>query len=503
MKVLNSIITWLFKQRIGQVEDMIKHPHVTQNKIFNQLINTAKNTNFGKEFEYSSIKTLDSFKERVPIYTYETLFPYIEKIMQGEQNVLWPTEIKWFAKSSGTTSGRSKFIPVSKEALDDCHFKGAKDTMAIYCHNNPDSKVFAGKSLIMGGSHQVNQLNDSSKYGDVSAVIMQNMPFWSQFIRTPELKIALLDEWEEKLELMAVQTLSQNVTNMAGVPTWTLVLIKRLLELSGKSDLSEIWPNLELYVHGGVNFQPYKQQFQQLISSPNMRYYQAYNASEGIFGMQIENHVDDMLLMLDYGVYYEFIPVTNASDERPQTLSLNEVEIGKPYAIVISTNSGLWRYKVGDLIEFTSVNPYKIKVVGRTKSFMNAFGEEVIVDNADMAIDMACKRTNAILKEYTAAPVYFSSGNQGTHEWIIEFAKQPTDIDEFTNILDSSLQEINSDYEAKRHKSIALSIPTVHAAPKGTFSTWLKQKGKLGGQNKVPRLNNDREMIDEVLALMN
>lgn len=501
MKVLNSIITWVFKQRIGQVEFFIDNPHTTQKKIFNDILQMARHTEFGRTYDFSTIKNWNTYQERVPIYNYESLFPYIERVMKGEDNVLWPSEIKWFAKSSGTTSAKSKFIPVSKETLDECHFKAGKDMMALYCHNNPDSQVFGGKTLIMGGSHQINDLNESTKYGDVSAVMMQNMPFWSQIIRTPELKIALLDEWEEKLERIAQSTISQNVTNMAGVPTWTLVLIRRLFELTGRNDLSEIWPNLELYVHGGVNFQPYKEQFKDMIGSPDMKYYQAYNASEGFFGMQIQNDVDDMLLMLDYGVYYEFIPRKELGKDDARAIPLSEVEVGKTYAIVITTNSGLYRYRIGDLVEFTSVYPYKIKVAGRTKSFINAFGEEVIVDNADRAIEAACKATNAVMKEYTAAPIYFGDNGQGAHEWLIEFEKTPQNLHEFTQVLDASLQAINSDYEAKRHKSIALSLPKVHEVPAGTFRSWLKQKGKLGGQNKVPRLKNDRSILEEILKM--
>ncbi len=499
MKVLNSIITWAFKQRIGQVEHFIEHPYKTQSKIFSHLMQTAKDTEFGKAYDFASITTIEQFKNRVPIYNYESLFPYIERVLKGQQNVLWPSPITWFAKSSGTTSGKSKFIPVSKETLDECHFKAGKDLMAIYCHNNPDSNVFSGKTLMMGGSHQKNNLNEKTKFGDVSAVMMQNMPLWSQFIRTPELKIALLDEWEEKLDLMAKSTVNQNVTNIAGVPTWTLVLIRYLFEMTGHTDVSDIWPNLELYVHGGVNFSPYKQQFMGLIGKQSMRYYQAYNASEGFFGMQIENHSDDMLLMLDYGVFYEFIPMAELHRQNPEAVTLDQVEVGHTYAIVISTNSGLWRYRIGDLVEFTSTNPFKIKVAGRTKSFINAFGEEVIVDNADQAILKACEATNAILKDYTAAPIYFSKDGQGAHEWLVEFEQSPTDLKLFTSILDEHLQSINSDYEAKRHKSIALGLPVVRKVPSDTFTNWLKIKGKLGGQNKVPRLKNDRSIIEDIL----
>lgn len=498
MKLFNSIVSWVFKKRINQVEQFINHPHTTQRNVFNKLIETATHTSFGKEHGFSSISSVADFQNQVPIRNYEQTFPYIERLIQGEQNVLWPSKISWFAKSSGTTSGKSKFIPVSKETLDDCHFKGGKDVIALYYHNNPDSQFFAGKSLIMGGSHDVHEANKNAKCGDVSAVMMQNMPMLGHFIQTPGLKTALLDDWEEKLEIMAQKTMNQNVTNLAGVPTWTLILLKRLLEMKQVNDISEIWPNVELYVHGGVNFEPYRKQFESIIQSPKMKYYQAYNASEGLFAMQDQNDVRDMLLMLDYGIYYEFIPKEEFGREYPNAVTLADVQVGQSYALVISTNSGLWRYQVGDTITFTSTSPYRVKVTGRTKSFINAFGEEVIVENADQAIETACKATGAILKDYTAAPLYFGDNSQGAHEWIVEFQKAPTNQQKFVEILDKTLQDINTDYQAKRQKNIALSLPVVHFAPNDTFNNWLKNKGKLGGQNKIPRLKNDRSILEEI-----
>ena len=502
MKLLNSIVSWVFKRRISKIQEAVEHPHTTQKKVFNQLIQTAQNTAFGQQYQFGSIQGISDFKKQVPIHNYETMFPYINRIMQGEQNVLWPTHIEWFAKSSGTTSGKSKFIPVSEETLEFCHYEGAKDVMALYCQENEDSQVFAGKSLIMGGSHQVNEMNGQSKCGDVSAVMMQNMPLLGHYVQTPGLKIALLDEWEEKLEKMAEITKVQNITSISGVPTWTLVLLKKILEKTGKDNISDVWPNLELYIHGGVNFEPYREQFEQLIRNPKMNYYQMYNASEGFFAMQDTNTASDMLLMVDYGIFYEFVPREEIGKENPHTITLNEVEVGEQYALVISTNSGLWRYQIGDTIEFTSVLPYRIKVTGRTKSFINAFGEEVIVEDADFAINEACKATNAIIKEYTAGPVYFSEGKQGGHEWIIEFDQHPDNLEQFCSRLDEALQETNTDYKAKRHKNLALVEPIIHIVEPGTFNQWLKQKGKLGGQNKVPRLNNDRKLINEFLEVM-
>ena len=499
MKILNPFITWFFRQRMGDVEQFVHHPHETQQHVFDYLLSKGKQTKYGKLHQFHTIETVEEFKQAVPICNYESLFPYIDRIMKGEQGVLWPTEINWFAKSSGTTSGKSKFIPVSKETLEECHFKGGKDVMTLYCTENEESQVFSGKSLIMGGSHQVNEHNSNSKYGDVSAVMMQNMPLLGQFIQTPGLQVALLDDWEEKLDKMVEVTIEKNVTSIAGVPTWTLVLLQKIVERTGKKTISEVWPNLELYTHGGVNFAPYRSQFEQLISNPNMNYYQMYNASEGFFAMQDRNNAKDMLLMLDYGIYYEFLPVEELQNETPNTLSLSEVEIGKQYALIISTNSGLWRYNIGDTIEFTSLQPYRIKVTGRTKAFINAFGEELIVENADFAIEQACKATNAIMSDYTAGPLYFGNGEQACHEWIIEFEREPKSIEQFATILDEQLQQTNTDYQAKRHKSIALTAPKVHLAPKGFFTKWLQKKDKLGGQHKVPRLKNDRSLLEELL----
>ncbi len=502
MKVISSIISWFFKQRIGQLEEIIANPIDTQQTIFDELISQGKRTKFGEEHGFPSIQSVSDFQSNVPIRNYEALYPYIDRIIHGEQTVLWPSKIEWFAKSSGTTQGKSKFIPVSGETLDECHFKAGKDLLTMYFNNNPDSVLFSGKSLIMGGSHQINELNQQSKYGDVSAVMMQNMPVWTQFIRTPKLKIALLDDWEEKLALMANATLQQDVTSISGVPTWTLILLKKLLELGNAQTMDEIWSNLELYIHGGVNFDPYRSQFQQIIQSPRMQYYQVFNASEGCFGIQMGNTDRDMLLMLDYGIFYEFIPVEYMNDENPKTRTLGEVEVGQQYALVITTNSGLWRYKIGDVVEFTSVQPYKVKVVGRTKSYINAFGEEVMVGNTDEAIRRTCEQTQATVKEYTAAPIYFDGQQQGAHEWIIEFDSPPKDNTEFQYLLDQNLQSINSDYEAKRFKNIALEELKLHVAPSGSFEHWMREKGKLGGQNKVPRLSNNRAILEELKSYL-
>ena len=504
MDILNSILTWVMKKRIHDIELFIKYPHDVQQELFKKLLSEAKNTEFGKKYEFKSIANYQQYKERVPVHAYETLFPYIERLMRGEQNILWPSEITWFAKSSGTTNARSKFIPVSPEALEDCHFKGGKDLISIYVNNYPETKMFTGKGLTIGGSHQINEYdpNANSYYGDVSAVIMQNLPLWAQLIRTPKLDVALMDKWEEKIEKMAAITSEENVTNLVGVPTWTILLIQRVLELKGKDNILEIWPNLEVFFHGAVAFTPYRELFKKLIPKADMNYCETYNASEGFFGIQDQKDSNELLLMLDYGIFYEFIPFDQINNPDPQTISLDEVEVGKNYAMLISTNSGLWRYNIGDTIKFTSTSPYRIKISGRTKHFINAFGEEVIIENAESAITDACTKTGAIIDNFTAAPIYFDEGNKGGHEWIIEFKKQPDNLERFTQFLDEKLREINSDYDAKRYKDMALLPPVVHSAQEGTFYAWMKKRGKLGGQNKVPRLSNNREHIDDILKMM-
>ncbi len=502
MAIVNSIFTWYMKKRIHQIELFIKYPLDVQEEWFHTLISSAENTEWGKLYDYRSILTISQFKERVPIQNYDTLKPYIERMLQGEQNILWPSEIKWFAKSSGTTSDRSKFIPVSEEALEECHFKGGKDMISIYCNNRPNTQMFTGKGLVLGGSHQINQLCEDIHYGDLSAVLIKNLPMWAEYYRTPDISIALMDNYEEKMDKMAEATIKENVTNISGVPPWTIVLAKKVLELTGKNNLLEVWPNLELYFHGAVNFAPYRAQFKEFIPSDDMYYLETYNASEGFFGIQDQDHSEELLLMLDYGIFYEFLPLENLEDENPRTLSLEQVELHKNYAIIISTNAGLWRYLIGDTIQFTSLSPFRIKITGRTKHFINAFGEEVIIDNAENALTKACGATAAKVKDYTACPIYFKGEEAGGHEWIIEFETQPNDFEQFVTVLDNTLREVNSDYDAKRFKDMALSRPKVHNAPPDTFYKWLKARGKLGGQHKVPRLANDRKYVDEILEML-
>ncbi|MEX2592555.1 MAG: GH3 auxin-responsive promoter family protein [Anditalea sp.] len=505
MEVINTFMTWMFKKRIGQIDRFKTYPINVQQEILFDLVKTAKGTEFGKKHGFSDISSYHDFANQVPVHDYEQMKPYIEKTMKGNQNIIWPTTINWFSKSSGTTGSRSKFIPVSQEALEDCHYKGGKDMISLYINNYSSTKLFTGKSLSIGGSNQVNHLdyNKTSQYGDISAVIIQNLPLWTQFARTPSLETALMSEWEEKIERMAKEIMEENVTSMVGVPTWIIVLLQRIIELSGSKNILEVWPNLEVFFHGAVAFSPYRKLFNDLLPSPKMRYMETYNASEGFFGIQDQKDSEDLLLMLDYGIYYEFIPMEDWDKEHPRVITLEEVELNQNYALLISTNAGLWRYKIGDTVKFTSLNPFRIRISGRTKHFINAFGEEVIVENAERAIEMACEATQASIKNFTAAPVYFDmDGSKGAHEWVIEFKSKPMDEKLFIQKLDESLREINSDYDAKRHKDMALIKPRVHFAPEGLFERWMKSKGKLGGQNKVPRLSNDRQYMDEILKLM-
>jgi hypothetical protein len=500
MKLFSPTISKLVRLRYSRIEEWMNNPVTAQREILQDLVTHGQHTAFGRKYNLKSLFSIKAFKEAIPIHEYDDLKPWIEKLMNGEQNQLWDSPVNWFAKSSGTTSDKSKFIPVTEENLEDCHFQAGKDVLTLYYHFNPESNLLTGKGLVIGGSHQVSQLNEEIFFGDLSAVLMQNMPMWGHWIRTPELAIALLDEWEKKIESLAQSTIIENVTSISGVPTWTQVLIKRILEIMGKQNMKEVWPNLELYMHGGVSFAPYKENFKKLLGE-GIRYMEMYNASEGFFAAQDDLDNEGMLLFLNHGIFYEFMPVEEYGKSNPKTIGLNKVELNKQYALVISTNSGLWRYLVGDTIQFTSLFPFRIKVTGRLKHFINAFGEEVIVENADAAIAIASERTGASVKDYTAAPVYFSENENGAHEWLIEFEQQPENLEQFVYELDSSLKNLNSDYEAKRHKNIALRMPVVHVLQQGIFNSWLKQKGKLGGQHKVPRLSNDRRYIDEILRL--
>jgi hypothetical protein len=503
MSFIASIVGWLNTKRLHQIDLFRRFPFEVQEETLFKLVEKAKSTQIGKEYNFDAIKSIQDFQRQVPVVDYEGVKPYVERLRKGEQNLLWPTDVKWFAKSSGTTSDKSKFIPVSKDALEECHFRGGKDILAIYADLYPDTNVFSGKGLTLGGSHQIDNFSNESYYGDLSAILIENVPWWVDFIRTPSSKVALIPEWEKKLEQLTHEALKENVTNIAGVPSWNLVMIKHILDYTGKNNLLEIWPNLELFTHGGVSFTPYREQFKRVIPSPNMHYLETYNASEGFFAIQDDPNRDDMLLMLDYGIFFEFIPVDQLGSPKPEVLTIADVKLNQNYAMVITTNSGLWRYLIGDTVTFTSTFPHKIKITGRTKHFINAFGEEVIVDNAEQALRVACDKTGALISEYTAAPIYMGDNAKGAHEWIIEFEKEPSDLSFFTTVLDNALCSINSDYEAKRYKGITLSPPVVRSLEKGTFFKWMRERGKLGGQNKVPRLSNTREFVDGILEMVN
>lgn len=498
--LINSIASWLLKKRIHQMELFLKYPHEVQEELLHSLLRAAEQTEIGKNYDFSSIKNYKTFAERVSISTYEELEPLIEKTRKGEQNVFWHSPIKWFAKSSGTTNAKSKFIPVSSEALENCHYKASKDLLCLYLNNNDDSQLFTGKSLRLGGSKQLYEDNNTF-FGDLSAILIDNMPIWAEFSSTPSNKVSLMGDWETKLPAIINETINENVTSLAGVPSWMLVLLNKTLETKGKENLLEIWPNAEVYFHGGVNFEPYREQYKKLFPKDNFRYYEIYNASEGFFAIQDQNNSNELLLMLDYGIFYEFIPMDTFGTANQKVIPLSEVELFKNYALVITTNSGLWRYMIGDTIRFTSLNPYRIIVSGRTKHHINVFGEELMVENTDKAIAKTCSELNCEVIDYTVAPIFMNGKEKGAHEWVIEFKTYPDNIENFAYCLDKNLQQLNSDYEAKRYNNMTLNQLVINVARTNLFYDWLKQNDKLGGQHKVPRLSNDRKYLDELLNL--
>ncbi len=498
--LVNSIASWFLKKRIHQMELFLKYPNEVQNELLLKLIQKAKNTEVGKHFDFQNMKSYTEFAQRVPIITYEAMEPDIERSRKGEENIFWPSPIKWFAKSSGTTSSKSKFIPVSEASLEDCHYAGSKDLLCVYLNNNEESKLFTGKGLRLGGSKELYRDN-GTVYGDLSAILIDNMPFWAEFSSTPSNDVSLMSDWETKMKAIVTETVHEKVTSLAGVPSWMLTLLNTVLEQTGKGNVLEIWPMLEVYFHGGVSFDPYIDQYERLLPRKDFKYYEIYNASEGFFAIQDTNDNKELLLMLDYGIFYEFIPMSGGGTEQERIVPLSEVEIGKNYAVVITTNAGLWRYMIGDTVRFTSTDPYRIKVSGRTKHFINAFGEELIIENAEHALKEACRRTEAEIADYTAAPIFMSGKEKGAHEWLIEFRKKPADLTQFTQVFDKALQSVNSDYEAKRKNNMTLTRPKVHDARPNLFYDWLKNKGKLGGQHKIPRLSNDRNHLEELLSM--
>jgi len=500
MSFLSSTINIISSKRIRQIDFFKNNPSEIQNKTLFNLLKKSSNTLFGKKYSFAKIKSIKDFQNNIPLNHYDDIKDYIHKMIDGEKNVLWPGKITWFAKSSGTTSEKSKFIPISNECLKKCHYKAGKDVLLLYLKNFPDTNIFSGKALTLGGSHKLHK-NKNIYFGDLSAILIENLPFWTEIIKAPSKNIALIENFEEKIDKISKATINENITYLIGVPSWNLVLIKHILSITGKSNLLEVWPNLELFIHGGVSFTPYIDQFKKLIPSPTMRYMETYNASEGFFAIQDDFSRNDMLLMMDYGIFYEFVPFEKIDNPFNNTYTINEVQTGINYAMIITTNGGLWRYVIGDTIMFTSLYPHKLKITGRIKHYINVFGEEVMVDNTDRAIEIACAKTNSSIIEYTVAPVYMNDNNQGCHEWIIEFEKEPDNLETFKKYLDEALMSLNSDYEAKRYKNITLKDPIIHKARKNLFYDWLKNKGKLGGQNKVPRLSNDRKYLEELLLL--
>ncbi|MBX3162846.1 MAG: GH3 auxin-responsive promoter family protein [Bacteroidetes bacterium] len=501
MALLNSIASWLMKKRMHQIELFIKYPVDVQQEWLQNLLYDAANTEYGKQFRFSDIKNYNQFKKHVPLNDYESLKPLIERTRRGEQNLLWHSDIKWFAKSSGTTD-KSKFLPVSEESLHGCHYNAGRDMITLHCYNNPDTQLFTGKNLALGGSFREDSFDDHSSYhGDVSAIIIQNLPMWADYFRAPDVSIALMDEWESKLEKMAESMMNENVASLAGVPSWMLVLLKRILEKKNVKSIREVWTNLEVYFHGGVSFEPYKEQFIKLFDNDKVNFLQLYNASEGFFGIQDQLKSDEMLLMLDYGIFYEFLDLKDFENGNiEKTISLEDVKVGIDYAMIITTNAGLWRYQLGDVIRFTGTNPYRFKISGRTKQHINVFGEELMVHNTDVAIATACEKTHASVRDYTVAPIFMQQ-HSGAHEWLIEFERTPNNFEFFKAVLDETLKKQNSDYEAKRYNNYVLHFPKIQAMPQNTFFNWLKANNKLGGQYKIPRLSNDRKILEEILKM--
>ena len=499
----NKVIRWYLKQRYKGIRRFMNEPLQVQNQWLKHLITVSKHTEWGKKHNYKSIQSIEDFRKAFPVQDYKDLFPYINRMMHGEKDVLWGGQVKWFSKSSGTTTGRSKFIPVTTENLKTCHIKGSWDTMSIIYHNMPNALQFEKKSVIMGGSMAPFDEYPKTLVGDISSMIIRYMPAIGKPFFSPDIPTALLPDWEEKIEQMAhILSKEPDVVMIGGVPTWTIILLERILEITSKSNMLEVWSDFQVYTHGGVNFTPYQNRFKELFPSKYVNYVEIYNASEGFLGIQHDWDENDMLLLLDNGIFYEFIPKESWNDSNPMTVSLEEIELGKEYALVISTNAGLWRYRISDTVIFTSRFPYKIKISGRVNQFINVFGEEVIVANSDEAIARTCQVMGAQVNDYSVGPIFFTKEQKPSHQWLIEFNIPPKDIEKFAILLDKNLRLINSDYDAKRNKDMALQNPVITSLPCGTFQNWLKSKGKFGGQHKIPRLSNDREFIEEILTFI-
>ncbi len=495
--IFNSVASFFLKRRISQIELFKDYPIEVQQEVLRKMIVYSIDTEIGKKYDFKTIRHYNDFKERLPTVTYEEIYEDIERNRKGEQNIFWRTPIKWFAKSSGTTNAKSKFIPISFESLEDCHYKAGKDMLSLYFNNNVNSQLLVGKCLRLGGSREIYENNDSY-YGDLSAIMIDNLPFWAELSSTPSSKTSLIPEWEDKVKAIIKESMNQKVTSFAGVPSWMLSLFQQVIEKTGKDNILEIWQDAEVYFHGGVSFEPYRNLYNKLFPSKDFKYFEIFNASEGFFAIQDQNSSTELLLMLDYGIFYEFIPVNGSESE---IVSLADVRLNTNYEMVITTNSGLWRYKIGDTIKFTCLNPYRVKVTGRTKHFINVFGEELVVENAEMALSKTTELTKSEISNYTVGPIFMSDRTKGSHEWIIEFSKEPDDMNKFTEILDLSLQSLNSDYEAKRYKDSTLELPKIIKGRKNLFYDWLRSRNKLGGQNKIPRLSNSREYVEELLGI--
>ena len=487
------------RKRIKNINEFVQKPIKYQKDVFNYLIKKGIKTKFGKEHGFNKITDYNNFKNQIPVREYEELSPYIEKIRKGELDVLWPGKVNWFAKSSGTTNSKSKFIPITKESLADCHIKGGKDMLSLYENNFPRTNIYDGKGLMLGGSIE-NSEDGRFKDGDLSAILLNEFPFWVNYHRVPDLKTAVMKEWNKKLDAIASQAVNKNITNLTGVPSWMLILLKRILKLSGKNNISEVWPNLELYMHGGINFEPYKEQFKALIPSKKMNYLEGYNASEGFLGIQDKSPSKGILLMLNYGIFYEFIPIKAYRQGELNAIELSKVELNKQYAIVITTNAGLWRYLIGDVIQFTNIYPFRIRIVGRTKSCINTFGEELMVHNTDTAIIISCQKYNCSITDYTVAPIFIDD-HSGGHQWFIEFSQKPKKLHLFMKEIDDQIKKLNSDYETKRNNNLVLKFPELEIIENNEFYIWMKENKRLGGQHKIPRLIENRRIADSILSI--
>ena len=506
---INKIFSSLIRTRMSGVNFMRDKPIQAQNIVFKELAISLNKTQYASDHNLGGLSNViseNNFKSHIPIRTYDEIKPWIERAREGEEDVLWPGKVSWFAKTSGTTSDRSKILPVTKDSLKSNHYKGGRDLLAMFCDLKSAARLYTGKHLIIGGSSTLHPNRKGSYTGDLSAIIIRNLPFWVESRRTPGRDITMLEDWEKKVELMAEKVISQDVRILAGIPSWMLVVLRRVLEKTGKESLIEVWPNLQLYMHGGVGFEPYKEQFKRLVNSDKLCYMETYNASEGLFSIQDSFERNDMLLLVNHGIYYEFLPYSGKVSCYSKAVSLADVKLGLEYALVISTNAGLWRYLIGDIVKVTCISPYRIQVVGRVSAFINVVGEELMVNQAERAVANALENYGLALKEFTAAPRFSEAGVPVGHSWVIEVSNNACTssltADKVSEALDIELKKLNSDYSVKREYDFILQLPEVIFVEEGSFEVWLKEKNKLGGQHKIPRLSNSRKILDEVLRVI-